>query len=58
VINDEQICNFAKICLLKPKFSLGSVLSGQIISAGGGLASQIASRVEDLEKAAGGEAAG
>jgi large subunit ribosomal protein L10 len=37
--------------------SLGSTLSGQIISAGGTLAGQIKSRMEDLEKAGGGEPA-
>ncbi len=37
--------------------SLGGTLSGQILSAGGTLAGQLKSRVEDLEKASGGEAA-
>jgi len=37
--------------------SLGATLSGQILSAGGTLAGQIRSRVEDLEKAGGGEVA-
>jgi ribosomal protein L10 len=37
--------------------SLGGTLSGQILSAGGTLAGQLKSRVEDLEKAGGGEAA-
>lgn len=37
--------------------SLASLLAGQIVSAGGVLAGQIASRAEELEKAAGGEAA-
>jgi len=36
--------------------SLGGTLSGQILSAGGTLAGQLKSRVEDLEKAGGGEA--
>ena len=36
--------------------SLGGTLSGQILSAGGTLAGQLKSRVEDLEKADGGEA--
>lgn len=36
--------------------SLGGVLAGQITAAGGVLAGQIASRVEDLEKSASGEA--
>jgi len=36
--------------------SLGSTLSGQILGAGGTLAGQIASRVEELEKGAPGEA--
>ncbi len=34
--------------------SLGSTLSGQILSSGSTLAGQISSRVDDLEKAAGG----
>ena len=37
--------------------SLGGTLSGQILSAGGTLAGQLKSRVEDLEKAGGGEVA-
>jgi ribosomal protein L10 len=37
--------------------SLGGMLSGQILSAGGTLAGQLKSRVEDLEKAGGGEVA-
>ena len=37
--------------------SLGGRLSGQILAAGGNLAGQLKSRVEDLEKAGGGEAA-
>lgn len=37
--------------------SLGGTLSGQILSAGGTLAGQLKSRVEDLEKTGGGEAA-
>jgi len=37
--------------------SLGGRLSGQILAAGGALAGQLKSRVEDLEKAGGGEAA-
>jgi len=37
--------------------SLGGKLSGQILSAGGTLAGQLKSRVEDLEKAVGGEVA-
>ncbi|MEI6657420.1 MAG: 50S ribosomal protein L10 [Planctomycetota bacterium] len=37
--------------------SLGGTLSGQILSAGGTLAGQLKSRVEDLEKAVGGEVA-
>lgn len=37
--------------------SLGGRLSGQILAAGGMLAGQLKSRVEDLEKAGGGEAA-
>lgn len=37
--------------------SLGGTLSGQILSAGGTLAGQLKSRVEDLEKAGGEEAA-
>ncbi len=36
--------------------SLGGRLSGQILAAGGMLAGQLKSRVEDLEKAGGGEA--
>ena len=36
--------------------SLGSILAGQIGSVGGVLAGQISSRVEDLEKIAGGAA--
>ena len=36
--------------------SLGSILAGQICSVGGVLAGQISSRVEDLEKIAGGAA--
>lgn len=35
---------------------LASTLAGQIVSAGGTLAGQISSRVDDLEKAGGGEA--
>ena len=37
--------------------SLGATLSGQILSAGGVLAGQLASRVEELEKGSGSEAA-
>lgn len=37
--------------------SLGGRLSGQILAAGGTLAGQLKSRIEDLEKAGGGEAA-
>ncbi len=37
--------------------SPGGTLSGQILSAGGTLAGQLKSRVEDLEKAGGGEVA-
>ena len=37
---------------------LAGTLSGQILSAGGALASQLQSRIEDLEKAEGGESAG
>ena len=37
--------------------SLGGRLSGQVLAAGGALAGQLKSRIEDLEKAGGGEAA-
>jgi large subunit ribosomal protein L10 len=37
--------------------SLGSKISGQILSVGGALAGQLSSRVDELEKGSGGEAA-
>ncbi|NCY02157.1 MAG: 50S ribosomal protein L10 [Planctomycetia bacterium] len=47
-----------QLSLLSGQISgLASTLSGQVMAVGGMLAGQISSRVEDLEKAAGGDAA-